>query len=440
MSRNSSGVYTLPIAAYQPGTVIKSSDMNTNLSDIALALTQSVASTGVTPMTGPLKLADGTISAPMLTLASDTTTGWYKSASGEWTYVSAGVAAFVINGSTGTFNGALTVAGNVTFNGALTVAGTFSVGQIITPLVNISSSGSVPAAPSPSNVLLYNQGINFNGVPFAQTLYTIDYNGNISPVYYKGGQCRLTLNGSNLLLSPYMGNVLTVNGLPREIPAAGISLAASNTANTFVYIYAYMSTVTTMALELSTTGYSFNTALGINVKSTDASRTLVGAAYTDTGGAWADTDGKLWVLSFFNRKRKTSKVNPNIGSTYNTFATVTVSTEVNTLYRNQFISWADEVPEGRGSFCAYTSGAGALNFIMIRVDNVANNNAMGQAQFYAGSGQNQTVELDVKVSGITENTVHNISFYAIASNTGLNYAGAGPSNVPSSYNMMYIMG
>lgn len=441
MSRNSSGVYTLPVAAYQPGTVIKSADMNSNLSDIALALTQSVASTGVTPMTGPLKLANGSLAAPGLTLASDTTTGWYKSASGEWTFVSNGTALMTINSTNLLCYFGFTVNGNATVVGNFTVGGTFSIGTLSTPIVTLTNTAPI-AAPSANSVSLYNTGVNFNGIPYAQTLYTIDYGGNVSPIYYKGGQCRLTLNSGSgaLQLLPYMGNVLTVNGLPREIPYAGITLAASNTASAFVYIYAYMSNATTMALEMSTTGYSFNSALGINVKSTDASRTLVGAAYTDTGGAWADTDGKLWVLSFYNRKLKTSKVNPNIGSTYNTFATVTVSTEVNVLYRNQFISWSDEVPVARGSFCAYASGAAALNFVIMRVDNTANNNAMGQAQYYSGTLQNEVVELDVKVSGITENTVHNLSFYAIASNTGLQYAGAGPSNIPSSYNLMYIMG
>lgn len=92
MARNSSGVYSLPNAAFTANTVIASATMNSNLSDVATALTQSLATTGVSSMTGPVKLAAGTIAAPSLTLASDLGTGIYNSAAGEMTFVSAGVA------------------------------------------------------------------------------------------------------------------------------------------------------------------------------------------------------------------------------------------------------------------------------------------------------------------------------------------------------------
>jgi microcystin-dependent protein len=129
MSRNSSGTYTLPVASYTAGTTIKSADMNTNLSDIATALTQSVATTGVSSMTGPLKLSAGTAVAPALTLASDTTTGWYNSAAGTWVYVGSGTTVFTLAPTGGTITN-LTV-GNLTVTGSFSVAANRIVGEVV---------------------------------------------------------------------------------------------------------------------------------------------------------------------------------------------------------------------------------------------------------------------------------------------------------------------
>jgi hypothetical protein len=62
MSRNGSGTYTLPAGnPVVTGTTITSSWANTSLSDIASALTQSVAADGQTPMTGNLNMTNNTI-------------------------------------------------------------------------------------------------------------------------------------------------------------------------------------------------------------------------------------------------------------------------------------------------------------------------------------------------------------------------------------------
>lgn len=130
MSRNSSGVYSLPLPAYIAGTTITSSAMNTNLSDIATALTGSVASNGVTSMTGPLKLAAGTLGAPALTLVSDTTTGFYNSAAGSLTYVSVGVPTVVLSGA-GLATTNFSASGNVTITGSLTTGAQVITGTVV---------------------------------------------------------------------------------------------------------------------------------------------------------------------------------------------------------------------------------------------------------------------------------------------------------------------
>ena len=62
MSRNGSGTYTLPAGnPVVTGTTITSSWANTSLSDIASALTGSVAADGQTPMTGALNMTNNVI-------------------------------------------------------------------------------------------------------------------------------------------------------------------------------------------------------------------------------------------------------------------------------------------------------------------------------------------------------------------------------------------
>lgn len=130
MPRNSSGIFTLPISAYVPNTTIRSADMNTNLSDIASALTTSLATTGVSSMTGAIKLAAGSAGAPSLTLASDSTTGWYNSAAGTWVYVSSSNPIFTLS-STG-----FALTGNASITGNLTVGGNIVGGRILGEVVD----------------------------------------------------------------------------------------------------------------------------------------------------------------------------------------------------------------------------------------------------------------------------------------------------------------
>jgi hypothetical protein len=152
------------------------------------------------------------------------------------------------------------------------------------------------------------------------------------------GQCQLTKSGSNLLLLPYNGNYLTIAGGGVRIPDAGVTLNTGGlAAATYYYIYAAV-IAGVLTLEASTTAPAAVAGGGYKVKSGDSTRTLVGAAYTDAGPAWADTDGKRWVLSWFNRRRKKSRT--GFSTSRSTASGVYV--EINSEIRNQFISWFEE--------------------------------------------------------------------------------------------------
>lgn len=107
MPRNSGGTYSLPAGnPVVTATTISSVWANTTLSDIGTALTGSLARNGDGGMTGVLKLSDGAVGAPGLTWGTETTSGLYRAAAGDFRYSVASVDKFQI-----TTNGIRTVNG-----------------------------------------------------------------------------------------------------------------------------------------------------------------------------------------------------------------------------------------------------------------------------------------------------------------------------------------
>lgn len=175
------------------------------------------------------------------------------------------------------------------------------------------------------------------------------------------GQCRLSKSSTNLLLSRFNGKNLIINGVQETIPSAGVTLAATLlAANTTYYIYAYMNSGT-MTLEPSTTGHATDSTTGVEIKSGDATRTLVGMARTDAGMAWIDTDANRLVASWFNRKpvRGAATFTAN-RSTTNTGA----ASEINSEIRNNFLCWGDTVQAScSGNKNNNTSGSATVTII-----------------------------------------------------------------------------
>lgn len=83
MPRDANGVYSLPeIYRAVTGTTIIAAQHNGPLEDIQQALTDSLPRSGVAPMTGPLKLADGDAASPALRFNSVTGRGLFKTTDG----------------------------------------------------------------------------------------------------------------------------------------------------------------------------------------------------------------------------------------------------------------------------------------------------------------------------------------------------------------------
>lgn len=87
MPRNSGGTYSLPAGnPVVTGTVISSTWANTTLSDIATEMTDSLDRSGKGAMLAALQLFSGVIGTPGLSWSTETTSGLYRAAAGDFRY------------------------------------------------------------------------------------------------------------------------------------------------------------------------------------------------------------------------------------------------------------------------------------------------------------------------------------------------------------------
>lgn len=158
MSRNGTGTYTLPVGAFVAGTAIVASDMNSNLNDIATSLTQSMSTSGSSPMTGSIKAADGSASAASYAFNNSLGTGFYLNTVGSGlAAIVASVSAVLFTSMSATttlatywagqqqFNGLVTFQNGLTFPNGIQVTTTFS-GDLIVTVGMIVGFSSVPIA------------------------------------------------------------------------------------------------------------------------------------------------------------------------------------------------------------------------------------------------------------------------------------------------------
>lgn len=180
------------------------------------------------------------------------------------------------------------------------------------------------------------------------------------------GECRLVyVSATQIKLQPCDGRNLNIGGVVRQVPSGGVTISnASLAASTVYFVYAWMNG-SNMALELSTTTHAQHTN-GVEVKSGDTSRTLVGMCRTNGSTQFQSDDAYIGVISFFNRLRKIGKAKFTANRTL-TPATGVFS-EVNAEIRVYFLTWADEPV--RQSICGgWTVSGAATGYGYANIDN-----------------------------------------------------------------------
>lgn len=156
------------------------------------------------------------------------------------------------------------------------------------------------------------------------------------------GQCRLSKSGANLILLPFNGNKIMVNGVACTVPDAGVTLAPPAVASTVYNIYAVATAGVITSLENSATAHSTDVAAGANkgveIKTGDPTRSMVGLARTTAANAWADTATQRFVVSWFNRLPRI--VSGAFTAQRNTASSTPI--ELNTEIRVEFLTLAGE--------------------------------------------------------------------------------------------------
>lgn len=128
MARNSSGTYSLPAGnPVVAGTTIEATWANDTMSDIAEALTNSLARDGKGGMLAPLRFADGSAASPSAAFSNETGSGLYRVSAGVIAWSILGTQRLRLNATGATVTGTLTTSGAATFGGAVDVTGNITV-------------------------------------------------------------------------------------------------------------------------------------------------------------------------------------------------------------------------------------------------------------------------------------------------------------------------
>ncbi|MFM9932836.1 hypothetical protein [Achromobacter xylosoxidans] len=197
------------------------------------------------------------------------------------------------------------------------------------------------------------------------------------------GQCRLSVaSATSLVLKPYNGSSLIIGGVRRSIPSGGVNVTnAGVPANSLRYVYAFMSG-SSMALEVVATGHSTGTD-GIEIKTGDPSRSLVGMVYTNASSQFVDSVTQRHCLNWFNRRSLNCYIFS--GSSFN--FTTSVGAEISTTLRASFLSWPDEATAA--SITGYASvSTGNIANIQVSVDG-SNSLVGGSFSIFPPSGGGQ---------------------------------------------------
>ena len=196
------------------------------------------------------------------------------------------------------------------------------------------------------------------------------------------GHCRIALGGTidyttgtstTLTLKPYDGSGLVISGTQVHVPGRGVSIANTGlSATTLYYVYGY-SNSGSVALELSTMGHATSTTagnVGIEIKSGDDSRTLVGMVYTNAKAKFQDFTGDnstpavRTVLNWFNR-RDLFLASPGSGNGGCSTSSTSFVELCSSIWRMTMLSWGDEaVIVGFSGIANNDTAGGRVNAVL----------------------------------------------------------------------------
>jgi hypothetical protein len=174
------------------------------------------------------------------------------------------------------------------------------------------------------------QWVQVNSTTYQQSDLTVS-GGRFE--YVSATQCKLI---------PFKGNGIRIAGTVYPIPAAGVTVSNSGlSADTTYFAYAYINTSGGISIQFSVGAHSPDTVdgnIGVEVRTSDRSRTLVGIVRTNASAQFEYTPNLMHVRSWYNRGSEGLYSNP-AGSSV---AAPTTMAEVHTNLRMSWVNWASE--------------------------------------------------------------------------------------------------
>lgn len=201
-------------------------------------------------------------------------------------------------------------------------------------------------------------------------------------LFPSGGRLQVGATNQNLTYVPYNGSFIRVNGADYPIPPGGVNAIRSNATingvagqtladNTTYYVYLFVQSGA-LSMDFSQTGHATDTSpdnVGIEIKSGDPSRSLIGVVRLTTGAFWDSQLSRL-VRSWHNRM-------PSTGQNWGSFAA-----NSNSVWWPSgaigALNFADDSIFVTGAGNAVNGNAGAGNFFGIMRDGSIVTNAYQQ--------------------------------------------------------------
>jgi microcystin-dependent protein len=297
LARNGSGSYSPPSNTWNPAvpeTAILSDDWNATLADLATALTQSLASDGQTPAAAVIpfaqgiRVSDGLITAPSISVIGDTDTGFYFPAANSATLVCGGVSVLAATTAGVTFPLGVTFAGNQTVTGNLTVNGNTTIGNAGTDTLSVAAVGTFTGNQTFNGTATFTSTVTVPDASFTNaklaTVATATIKGRVTAG--TGAVEDLTGTQATTLLSAVVGDSGSggTKGLV-PAPAAGDTAAARflSAAGTFVAAVP-VGSVTMYAANTAPTGW-------LECSGAAVSRTTYAGLFTAIGTVFGVGDG-----------------------------------------------------------------------------------------------------------------------------------------------------
>ncbi len=338
MPRDGSGIYTLPAGnPVVTNTLIESNWANPTMSDIAVQLNNVLTRDGLLGPVNPFKLVDGAVATPGLSFNSEPGLGLYRRGTSQLSFAASNALVADLDASA-TDSTLFRTYPRTALGTAPTPKSGFGFSNLPFTAAN-RSEGQLSA--NQSCLELGSIGVGAGPVlPFKLTA-PIENDGQIVLAHEQYTLVRVS--SSILRLLPYKGNKITIADANYRIPNAGVDLAAGGLAiNTDLNVYVSVLTPATalvpavLQLEANTTAHSQDATTGMEIKTGDRTRTLVGKVRLTTGPVFVDSLTQRFVLPWANRRPVTlnAPLTSSVGYSSSTTG------EVTSALRCEFLVWA----------------------------------------------------------------------------------------------------